>query len=420
MTVVVMEQVQQGDGTFEVETDDLRFQKTLEGEDGSIAEVRYGVRSLADDPLACRIRNRLPDGLTPEDVYVNPDDEDWDVIDDGAIVFEGQLAPGTGSSTTVTIRIEHRRGVDPLGPEPTIDIAKPQGRRANRKEDEGDSGDEPPATVPIEIPEDLDTSADEVESTSSAPGRRPARTDGSSNVEREDSVTTDSTSSTGGGMPSADALRETVSDTNTPSVVEALLGELDETDGELVDELRTRLTNAKEGRLDGTKRLEAKIDHLQRELNELDAYREALAEFIDEHGRGDDLLEEFHSTIEAQNDRIRALESTMETTQNHIDQVDASLDSIDSRIDALRTNVQELEEVTEGIEHLRDEFEDLESRSADERQALATKLSTIDRKLDHATASLERELSAVSEDVQVGKQWRASLGQALSGQDIDD
>ncbi len=103
--------------------------------------------------------------------------------------------------------------------------------------------------------------------------------------------------------------------------------------------------------------VEAKLDKLQADVDEVVAYTGALESFLDDAGTADDLLamrEEFDDLLDSLDD----VEGSVAGMEDRLDEVAAATDSLEGSVEELRADLAELED---GLgENLDDRVTDLE------------------------------------------------------------
>ena len=371
----VIDQSQRDGGRLEVETGDIRFRRTLDAADEAVADVRYELRSLAGEPLACRIRDLEVSGLTDEDVYVHPGAENWSVGVDGAVTYTGPLGPGETKAAQVSVHLTDIGGIEDLDTEPAIDIARPKESPAgDQSTDSRSDGGEPPASVPIEI-------------------------DGSDVGDPPDSPEPP-TSTDHGSEPVAEP----------GSVIDSLVAEIESGDASpaALETLRSALDVPAESADATHNSIRAKVDRLQADIGDLLAYRDALEEFIDAHGTGDELIEELQSGL-------ADVEAELESLGTRVDDLAEHVSETDDRIAGLQAEIESLGAVRHDLEELQADVASTQARHDDKLAALATQVGAVERQLERTSSSLESDLDALAADVEETREWQETLGDALSG-----
>lgn len=137
-----------------------------------------------------------------------------------------------------------------------------------------------------------------------------------------------------------------------PAGAEEMAAAIEEAD----EETRERLSSALGG---GSvpHHLEARIQRVEREFNELAAYTDALREFLDEEGSGREILDDV-------NERLRTVEDTAEELHDGHDEFEEELDDVMSTVGSLADLPEEVATVTERVERNASAIEDGEEALA--------------------------------------------------------
>ncbi|WP_265111027.1 hypothetical protein [Halosolutus halophilus] len=343
-------------------------------------EVRIGLRleSSRDRPLTVRVLDAVPAETTVEIPTTNP--PRWSTVDD-TVEYERTLE----SEESVTTGYKYTRGGtgaeagSHYPPTLVIDEAARGGADAVATSDEGARGQKPTAATRGS------------EATPGTDGEQESAAHGGTDVDDfempedevsvadivDDSATDSATPSTGPRTP-ADGGTATV-DTRTTAATGAADGAVD--DGETIDDLvdtvlrtldadatpaqRDRLAREL-GDIDGSRSsLELRVTYLQSRFQDLAAYLDAMEEFLDDHGSGEDVLTEVLDDLHAvreQLDRVRdeqvALETRLDTVEDRTGQLESAFES---RHDAVEGELRRLEDAVADVEEtqrtVRDEVE---------------------------------------------------------------
>ncbi|MEF8907037.1 MAG: hypothetical protein V5A13_04165 [Haloarculaceae archaeon] len=173
------------------------------------------------------------------------------------------------------------------------------------------------------------------------------------------------------------------------SLVAALAAELEE--GNVPEEDVERLRNALGQPHGERKSVVVRVEKLQRDVDEVLAYTDALAEFLDENGTGEELITDFQEEV----DDFR---EEMERFEADLDEVASATDRTEGRVDDLETEVEDsFEEVREDLGALRTEVEAVHDELEDGHVA--------------------ERLSELEENVDNLRDWRGRLAQVLQEPD---
>lgn len=157
--------------------------------------------------------------------------------------------------------------------------------------------------------------------------------------------------------------------------------------------------------------LDVRLQRVETELNQLAAYRTALEEFIDEHGRGRDLLEELQTNHEAISNTLTDVTtrlgevdsrfSTLESQKQGLDELQATLTELDDRLTALEsahdktdsrvdTTERQLDTVTRNIEDVESQVRNVASRHDSTVDELGSHLDQLDEAVETLTSRQQR------------------------------
>ncbi|GAB3026177.1 AAA family ATPase [Natronobiforma cellulositropha] len=172
-------------------------------------------------------------------------------------------------------------------------------------------------------------------------------------------------------------------------------GTLEETD---VEVLRRELELDGEGAESGMTASErARIDHLVTRVEEIGAYANALEAFIDENGRGEELIGEFRTELES-------FGADLETLRDRVDEATGSVGD-------LSEDLADATERTETLEADVGEIDDRLERTDERADELESGLERVESSVDE----LDERLEDVRADVTEITEWRAELGSMFSG-----
>ncbi|MGM0372442.1 MAG: hypothetical protein ACQEQJ_08050 [Halobacteriota archaeon] len=133
-----------------------------------------------------------------------------------------------------------------------------------------------------------------------------------------------------------------------------------------------------------------RIEHLQTRLSDLEAYSDALEEFIDDNGGAQQVL----SDLEAE---IDSLGADLAHVEERLDVAEADRDTMNEHLENLTDTVEAIAGVAEQIERLRGDLEALDER-VDDVETAQLEVEDLSEQVD----ALEAELDAVQE-------WRDQL-----------
>ena len=387
-------------------SDDVTVEKSFEPDDFPVPAIAFTIRSERDTNVSIRLVDTVPDDVAPENIGFHPKygAEFWDV-EDGRIVFQRDFAPGEEYTTVYGLRGGDADTAAKFMSEPTLESVDPPQSESDDDEDidtaldaaeiddmesiENDaaelavssetehagaskngsvdntevldiddataavaSGDDPDRGDDGEEPSvsDIDPLEDSPETSEDAPsddekdGREPEPSGTDHDASSEAATVTDDVSEPNDGSTSSAAHDSLVSEL----AAEIQEGNVDDDDlMTLRDALGLDLASAS---------VEARIEHLQSELSDLEAYTDALEGFLDEEGDAQTLIAEARDGYDEAIDRIDDLETQITDVQSELDErleaidetIDETIDEqLDAEIDDLRSDLQAVEEQLE-------------------------------------------------------------------------
>jgi archaellum component FlaC len=399
----------EGDNWTAYRDNRVAYERTLEpGE--SILTV-YGIR--IDDPEEA------------DDFLGDPEIE---LIEHGDAAATGDVL---GRETTQVVRDalsgDESGGLSGLGTEPLLDDDVPAPAPRGRIEDPitvtgdrdesvaavGVEGADAEAEAEAEEPADEDANADDdadedadtddtVPSAEAAETLDPRTDDEAAATEGETEAGTEveSASSTGEDTEAeADADAESDDATapapasGTESIAAALAAEIRA--GTVDDDDLSVLQEAFEAAEAGTEAgavptsVDVRIGRLQSQLEDLLAYRDALADFLDENGTAEEVVGEVSEELTDLSDRVASLEAAvadadderadldaeLATVTDRVDDVADRLDTVADDLDELTSTAETIEERLEAVEDIESDIEDIEDE-LDDLQSFRDRLSS--------------------------------------------
>ncbi len=332
-----------------VTEDGITLTKSYETDEFPVPTIEFRVRSERDDGAMVRLVDAVPDGIPSGDLGFHPDHggDDWTIEGDSA-VFERHIAPGEEYRTVYGIRTDDH-DADRFMTDPELDVSGLGGDTGDSAStaDDADAEDRtrtPDATTPGR---DSSQAARDVIAGENVPGLDNEGTAEAVNISGTGSDPTDGTEPTEAdagagdtGTAGSEQARVGVPEGGVGAALAAELrnGELAESDRELLaEELDT----------DGASG-EVRFSHLQSRISDLEAYTDALEEFIDEHGPARQLIEDLTEQVADIEDELAALDERTSETEADIERLEAAIETngddikaLDSDIDDAQTEIDE-------------------------------------------------------------------------------
>lgn len=390
------------DDAVTVSDDDVTVRKTVDTEEFQTVAVVLEVTSDRDEVARVQIVDAVPDAVPMDDIGFHLDygAEHWSV-EDGAVVFERDLEPDETYTTIYGIRDYPENELEALRSEPDVGVIEGGGDDLDSvvAEERSDvirdflSGETELSGLEETIGEVEDVPAgaepSPPESEPAEPAAPEPATDPESEPEPEAEVAeaeappaepTPEPAEPGDGADDAaeadaeDIDEEEVSVPLSGGVLRVLIKELREGD---VDPEHRRILRDELLDADGT--LEARVAHLQQRMSDMEAYTDALEDFIADEGGARDVLEDLRSDIDE-------LETELESMPDRLDDTFDRLESIDERLASVAADAETALDRSDGID---DRVADVEGE-----------VSGIDQRIDDLRDELDSEQTALQEEIE--------------------
>ncbi|WP_247009212.1 hypothetical protein [Halorientalis litorea] len=346
-----------GSEFWTIDDDEITFEREIEA-DEQYTTV-YGIRATGTDNVEQFLTEPTIESVDP------PLDDDDDVVGTSSDVVRDVIS---GDTDSVPGLDDDEDGDDDIG---TLDLADPNDE-GDADEEEADEEDEETAA------EDADESegdADEEEADEEDEGTAAEDADEDADDEAETeagSETADGPKTATNGSASVESVAATLAD-------EIRAGEVADDDLELLaDELD--LGGGTNGAVD------ARIESLQTDVSDLEAYIDALEEFLEDNGTGQDLIEDVQSQLDGIQEQMRSVQSDIDDNNQQVDGLDDTVGTIEDDVQSLKGDIKDLD----------DDVSDLEGDLGD--------VDNLGDRLDDLESDLE--------DLQ---EWRDQLGNVLGG-----
>jgi archaellum component FlaC len=410
-------------------SDGVSVEKSFEPDDFPVPAIAFVVRSDREESVSIRLVDTVPSHVPPEDIGFHPKygAEFWGVEGD-TIVFEREFEPGEEYTTVYGLRGGDADDVEQFMSEPSIEDVDPP-------LEDADAGE----TVRDVIGDEETDEADEAEADAADP---PGMTDPGVEAGAEDGEDVDTSLDLSDDIDDAEPAGTTDEAASTApaatdgTLVSALADEIrtGNVDDDELEELRDALGVETASGTD-----EARIEHLQLRVSDLEAYTEALEEFLDENGDAQQLIADLQDDIEEATQRFDELEETAESAAETAESVESDFDE---RFEQLETRIdQELETVEARVGEALSELEDVDVKvedtveerldaeleelwdavdeAATEAEDVASELRAFREEVDEETAErvddLETEVEELSEELEDVAEMRDRLASALGG-----
>ncbi|WP_160134551.1 hypothetical protein [Halococcus salsus] len=340
---------------LDLAADGVSVRKSYESDEFPVQVVSFEVRSEREDAARFRLVDPVPEAVAAADLGFNPNygGDHWSA-GDGTAVFERRIEPNETFRTVYGVR---DTDIDPAAfmTEPTLTV-------------DGADGSDSPA-------EDASTTETETGPAPETPGRDTSQAardvisgEGSvSGLDNDrggveavdlsgdgDSGTATETTTADSAGPAGDGAGAALPEGGVGAVLAAELR-----DGDLSEPDRKLLANELDGNDAGH---EVRVSHLQSRISDLEAYTDALEDFIDENGPARKLIEDMTDRLETIEADVEALDERTTENATAIERLDDHTESNADDIDALDKGVADTNaEVAETQESVADLREDVEA-----------------------------------------------------------
>ena len=445
--------------TTTVEEDGLRVEKSFTDDAFPVPAVVFELSSRREEPVRARLVDQIPDSFPMDRVGFHPEfeSEHWTAYEDHRVEFERVLEPGESVETVFGIRDDDPE-LDAFLGEPTVehvavdeeieDVLGVDETDAVREALSGDRATLPgmgdledgPATVPSDAsdpaadsrPEprvlDADTTAaitrhdepvDASVTEAADEGVDPVDDEATDSADDEatdsaDDEATDSADDEAVDPADDEADPET---TTPPSGIAAALadeirsGDVDEADLELLRE-----------ELDGgvPRSVDVRIGRLQSSVADIEAYADALAEFIDDDGTAREMLDgiesrvaDVESAVDAIDTRVAAGDRAHAELAGEVKAIEADTEATREAVDGLGDDVDALHEKTDGVDDRLDRFDEEFDDIWEDLAAVDARLTDIEERLGDDIADVDAELAEITDHLEELEAFRSRVNEAF-------
>ena len=390
--------------TVTASADGVTVTKRFEEDDFPVPAIAFNVVSQRTEAVTLRLVDSVPDDVAVEDLGFHPEygSEYWDITDD-QITFERELEPESEYTTVYGIRATGTDDIEKFLTEPVIEDVDPPF--------EGDE-DEIVGSTDDAIKDVISGEADSM----------PGLEDDEGHEENEDVETLDLKDPSAGGAVPEDDIEEAADDAETEgdddveaaeadaqtpeatlangSVVAAMAAEIRNNEVSEADvEMLKRALDAVSDDEGGSGANTARINRIQSDIADLRAYTDALEEFLDEHGTGEELIEEFSERLDAFEAELDAYEADIEAATSTAEQASNEVEDVSGEVSELG---HEVDDVEASLDDLRDWVESVEADVEAVRDELG------DGEIDDRLSGLESDIEDLNE-------WREQLSSVIGG-----
>ncbi|EMA69070.1 hypothetical protein C461_05547 [Halorubrum aidingense JCM 13560] len=450
------------DATTTVNEDGIRVEKSFTDDAFPVPAVMYELSSTREEPVRVRIVDRVPESFPMDRIGFHPDyeSENWTAYKDHRVEFERVLDPGDAVETVFGIRdddpdldgflgnpvIEHvpvgeeiedvlgtgdtdavrevlsgDRATLPGMDEPLAeegDAATPEAEESDSIEGQSEPAEETdPETAPTpravaesgravvtphttadESPVDGETDAEEPASPTEPETDDESEADDEPEADDESETVTEpeDTGESVDDNGSSDHPLEAPAPPAESGLAAALAAEIrsgavDESD---LETLRSELD------VGVPKSVDVRIARLQSSVADIEAYADALAEFIDGEGTAREILDELDEQVDAVEAEMAAIDDRLDAgataradLREDVSRIDESVDSVAADVDGVSDRVEGVSDRVDGVEA------DVSS-------------------VDEAVSDVETTVGDVADDVAQVTEETAEIGRHVD--DLDD
>ncbi|OYR38275.1 hypothetical protein [Halorubrum sp. Hd13] len=456
------------EATTTVDEDGIRVEKSFTDDAFPVPAVMYELSSTREEPVRVRIVDRIPESFPMDRIGFHPEyeSENWTAYKDHRVEFERVLDPGDEIETVFGIRdddpdldgflgtpvIEHvpvgEEIEDVLGTGDTDavrevlsgdratlpgmegSVAEGEGAGAADSDAEADAEAEtvteadPEAETAAEAdaPEPRtvtaggsaavtmhdETGDDGVDDTEQAAESRADDTTEASDADEaaEAAAATDSTDADDATEESPESDESAPDPSPESGLAAALAAEIRA--GDVADE--DLETIGEELDVGVPRSVDVRISRLQSSVADIEAYADALAEFIDGEGTAREILDELDRKVEtvesemaALDDRVDAADADRDDLRETVGRVDDSVETVSTEVDGVTERVDGVSErvdgVTERVDGVESTVEDVEASVGDVEATVEEVTDDVSR-IDAETDALDEALDDVGDDVE--------------------
>lgn len=303
----------------------VELEKYVEESAYHLPSVVYELRRQRSGPAVVRIEQRLPDGMSPEEIGFHKEKgrEHWRVREDG-LVFETNLEGESEYETIIALRPDASGGIEKL------------------------------ADASHELT--VEQAAEAAQSASDGWFTRGASSETQEAPEAPDQAGSENTPTEGGDPHSPDGVPPSGAQETEDqrSVADRLVSELKK--GVVPEEKREYLQQEIGVQAAKSSSVDARISDLQSEIADLRAYTGALEEFLDENGSAQEVIDQFESRLASFKNELTAFESTLAKHDERLESMHESQQELESRIDShsdqLHSVAEEMEDLSSDVDEI--------------------------------------------------------------------
>lgn len=390
-----------------VASDGVTLTKRFEADEFPVPAIAFNFESKRSEPVTVTLSDVVPDDVAVEDLGFHPEygSEYW-TIDDDEISFEREIEPDTEYTTVYGIRATGTDNVEQFLTEPQFNKVNPP-----LEVDEGALvGDGSDAVKDVisgdadSVPGLDDVDDEDIETLNlndpNGEGRAKAAPAQESEADEAESSSDDTADTQEEGPSEASQSVELSGD----SLVAALAEELRNQNVTKDDVQLLRKAFDLVDDTDGT--VEARVQKLQGDVSDVIAYTDALEEFLDENGTGEQMVEDFRSEISEFREQVESFDSELAELRETRASNEEQISSLSSDVESVEGTVGDVETTVDDVEST---VGDLESELKD----LTDELETVRDEMGNG--DVDAQIADIHDEIKELKEWREQLSSVIGG-----
>jgi methyl-accepting chemotaxis protein len=394
--------------TVSLRSDGVTVTKRFEEDEFPVPAIAFNFESTRDEAVDVVLSDTVPDDVAVEDLGFHPEygSEFW-TIDDDEITFERNLDPEEEYTTVYGIRATGTDNVEQFLSEPQFESVDPP-----LDEDEADIvGDDSDAVKDVisgdaeSVPgleEDEELSDEDIETLDlkDPNDEEEAEEADASAAADDESEEAEAADDEAESVDSSDSDGAAVEMTEG-SIVASMAAELRNKDvtKEDLELLREAFDLASPG---GS--VKARVDKLQKDVNDVIAYADSLEEFLDENGTGEELMEE----VESVREQVSSFDSEISSVESSIAETEDAVDDVSDDVEAVDDEVADIQATVGDVEDQLSEFDSRIGDVADDVDSLHEAVADVD---------VESQIDDIHDEIEELKEWREQLSSVIGGGD---
>ena len=420
-----------------VSSDGVAVTKRFEEDEFPVPAIAFEFASERDETVMVTLSDEVPESVAVEDLGFHPEygSEYW-TIDEDEIAFEREFEANAEYTTVYGIRATGADDVEKFLTEPvieTVDPPLPEG-----KQEDIEAADDDSAGSDDIVPESGD---DIVKDVISGEGEVPGLEDEDEatdeeietldlkdpNASDEAGTTVTADSSVEGGDEGSDEVsdeasdesadEDTAADVATDSVVSAMADEIRQNnvpvdDLKLVQRAIDKLAD-RDGSASGNGAHDARVDKLQSDIADLRAYTDALEEFLEDEGTGDQLIRDFESQLNEFDQTLDRVQSELSETTETVSDVRTEMDDVSGEVETVTDTVDSM---SGEVDTVSEEIEDVESSVSELEGALESVESSVNELEEEVTnGDVAGRLDDIEEQLEDLREWQDQIKSTFGG-----